>query len=310
VLLSTKARTLRRSIGLLRTQEYVVGKNLAFSEAIGKYLLVMRANGRARNTIDTVGGTLRLWQRYLGDVNLRRAAASAIPYLSDRLDSLSHNTGCVEFQRLRCFLRFCVRQHWLPDNPLEGLRPPRPTETPVTVLSDAQIRALLRAGDAYDRAAVLLMLGSGMRVGEVVLLRWADCLDGRLTVHGKGSKVRRVDPGMVAMEALEALPRRGQWIFPMTVGVLKWRMARLAERTSIPFHAHLLRHSFAMRFIRAGGTIDELSRLLGHAKLDTTLVYLRADLEDRALEAQRRLNPCDALLRGDPFPGKVLPFRR
>ena len=286
----------------------MAGMTLALGTAIDKYLLAMRANGRARNTIDTVGGSLRIWQRYVGDVNLRRAAASAIPYIAQRLDSLSHSTGCVEFQRFRCFFRWTVRQHLLPDSPLEGLRPPRPTETPIAVLSDAQIRALLAAGDVYDRAAVLLMLGSGMRVGEVVLLRWADCMDGCVTVHGKGSKVRRVDPGVVAMRAVNALPHNGQWIFPMTVGVLKWRMARLAERTNMPFHAHLLRHSFAMRFIHLGGTIQELSRLLGHSKLDTTMQYLRADLEDRALEAQRRLNPADALLGGGG--GKVVLFRR
>ena len=299
---------LRRPAGLLCTTEYTAGMNLALNVVIDKYLMAMRANGRARNTIETVGGCLRIWQRYLGDVNLRRAAASAIPYLSQRLDTLSHNSGCVEFQRFRCFFRYCVRQHLLPDSPLEGMRPPRPTETPITVLSDAQIRALIRAGDAYDRAAVLLMLGSGMRVGEVVLLRWVDCIDGRVTVHGKGSKVRRVDPGMVAMGAVNALPHNGQWIFPMTVGVLKWRMHRLAERTCIPFHAHLLRHSFAMRFIRAGGTIEELSKLLGHAKLDTTLIYLRADSEERALQAQRLYNPADALFGGDG--GVVVPFRR
>jgi integrase len=97
----------------------------------------------------------------------------------------------------------------------------------------------------------------------------------------------------------------------MSVGVLKWRMWRLSERTGIPFHAHLLRHSFAMRFIRAGGTIDELSRLLGHAKIDTTMIYLRADLEERALAAQRKFNPCDALLGHEPLNGaKVIPFQR
>jgi len=281
---------------------------MKLTAAIDQYILALRANGRAHNTIYNVQGGLRAWERHVGNVNLRRAAASAIPYLSQRLDILSHNSGVVEFQRFYGFFRWSVRQRWLPDNPLEGLKPPRTIETPIAVLSDTQIRALLAAGDTYDRAAVLLMLGSGMRVGEVTALRWVDCLDGRLTVHGKGSKVRRVDPGVVAMQAVNALPHDGQWIFPMTVGVLKWRMVRLAERTCIPFHAHLLRHSFAMRFIRLGGTIDELSKLLGHAKLDTTLIYLRADSEERALQAQRRLNPADALLGGDG--GVVVPFRR
>lgn len=280
---------------------------MKLTAAIDQYILALRANGRARNTTYNVQGGLRAWQRQVGDINLHQAAASAIPYLSQRLDILAHNSGVVEFQRFCGFFRWCVRQHWIPDNPLEGLSPPRTMETPVTVLSDAQIRALLAAGDLYDRAAVLLMLGSGMRVGEVTALRWADCVDGRLTVHGKGSKVRRVAPGMVAMGALKNLPHKDARVFPMTVGVLKWRMARLAERTCIPFHAHLLRHSFAMRFIHLGGTIEELSRLLGHAKLDTTLIYLRADSEERALAAQKAHNPADALLGGGA--GKVIPFR-
>jgi len=279
------------------------------SEAIGKYLLALRANGRARNTIYNVQGGLRAWQRDVGDVNLKRAAATAIPYLSQRLDILSHNSGCVEFQRFCGFFRWCVRQHWLPDNPLEGLSPPRTMETPIAVLSDAQIHALLAAGDVYDRAAVLLMLGSGMRVGEVTTLRWDNFVGTRANILGKGSKVRRVEIATVAMEALGSLPRTGQRVFPMTVGVLKWRMARLSLRTGIPFHAHLLRHSFAMRFIDHGGTIQQLSRLLGHSKLDTTLTYLRANLEQEALAAQARYNPADVLLGDDDGGGTVIPFR-
>jgi integrase len=280
---------------------------LSLQEAVDSYILALRANGRARNTIYNVGNTLRLWQGDVGDLSLRQAAATIPSYLSQRLDTLSHNSGVVEFQRLRCFMRYCVGQHWLPDSPLEGMRPPRTMDTPIAILSDAQIQALLDAGDAYDRAALFLMLGSGMRIGEVAALRWADCTGDRLTVHGKGSKIRRVEPGVIAMRTLEELPRKDHRVFPMSVGVLKWRMWRLSERTGIPFHAHLLRHSFAMRFIRAGGTIDELSRLLGHAKIDTTATYLRADLEERALAAQRRLNPADIFWQGPQTPAPVTP---
>jgi integrase len=65
------------------------------------------------------------------------------------------------------------------------------------------------------------------------------------------------------------------------------------------FHAHQLRHTFAQRFLEAGGAIEDLSEILGHARLDTTAIYVRAFRRERALDAQRKFNPADALFTSE-----------
>jgi integrase/recombinase XerC len=166
----------------------------------------------------------------------------------------------------------------------------------------------LAAGDHIDRVIIILLLGSGMRLGELVKLTWADVHGDELLLHGKGGKERRVAPGRVALAALSSLPRTDGAVLPFKASNLKRRLKVLSLKTGIQaFHAHALRHSFSDRFIAAGGSVEELSFVLGHSNLNTTMIYIRRHQRDRALEAQRRLNPCDALLGGD---SKVVPFRR
>jgi integrase len=180
----------------------------------------------------------------------------------------------------------------------------------IDVLSDDELRRLLAAGDHVERVVIMVLLGSGMRLGELGRLTWADIHGDELLLHGKGGKERRVAPGRVALAALGSLPRTGEAVLPFKVSNLKRRLKILSERTGIHFHAHVLRHTFADRFIQAGGTVEELSHILGHSNLNTTMIYIRRHQRDRALRAQRRLNPCDALLGGNDSGGKVISFRR
>ena len=79
--------------------------------------------------------------------------------------------------------------------------------------------------------------------------------------------------------------------------MLKAHLKRLGDRTGVHFSARVLRHAFCDRFIGAGGTVEELSVILGHKSPSTTMLYLHHRHEHgRALEAQRRLNPADTLL--------------
>jgi len=280
---------------------------LHVGEAITRYLESLAAGRRSPLYLNVLRSSFHQWLR-LGDVPLSRAAAGVNAYLAQRLAPLSHNSACQEFHRVRQFLDYCVAERWLERNPLRGLRPPRPQMIEIDVLTDGELRRLLAAGDHIDRVIIMVLLGSGMRLGELVRLTWADIHGDELLLHGKGGKERRVAPGRVALAALASLPRTGVAVLPFKVSNLKRRLKVLSEKTQIHFHAHVLRHTFAHRFIAAGGTVEELSFVLGHSNLNTTMIYIRRHQRDRALEAQRRLNPCDALLGGD-LGAKILPFR-
>jgi integrase/recombinase XerD len=74
---------------------------------------------------------------------------------------------------------------------------------------------------------------------------------------------------------------------PMTYPAAKGFFDRVAGECGFPVRPHMLRHSAATNWVRAGVDLDVVQALLGHASLASTTVYLHARDEDkrRAVEA-------------------------
>ena len=74
---------------------------------------------------------------------------------------------------------------------------------------------------------------------------------------------------------------------PMRYRAAKGFFDRLADGCGFPVRPHMLRHSAATNWVRAGVDLDVVQALLGHASLASTTVYLHAHDEDkrRAVEA-------------------------
>lgn len=159
-----------------------------------------------------------------------------------------------------------------------------------------------------DRAIILTLLDTGLRVSELVDLIVADYDErvGMLNIRkGKGRKPRAVYVGQAARQAIwRYLKSRDVHsskapIFASKQGQQLDRIAvlrmvkRAGQRAGVDnVHPHRFRHTFAITFLRNGGTPLELQRLLGHEKLETVLVYVelaQTDLQD----AQRRASPAD-----------------
>lgn len=146
--------------------------------------------------------------------------------------------------------------------------------------------------------AVVLMLATGLRVGELVRVRVAD-LDmgeGSLRVVGKGQRERKVYvSGEWVLALVERLARHSQarlghdyLLFnscglPLSTAAMRGRLQRAAERAGVRAHVtpHMLRHSAATQLIESGVDIRLVQRLLGHASLTTTQLYTH--ISDRAL---------------------------
>jgi integrase/recombinase XerD len=74
---------------------------------------------------------------------------------------------------------------------------------------------------------------------------------------------------------------------PMTYRAAKRFFDRLAGQCGFPVRPHMLRHSAATNWVRAGVDLDVVQALLGHASVASTAVYLHARDEDkrRAVDA-------------------------
>jgi integrase/recombinase XerC len=202
----------------------------------------------------------------------------------------------------RSLFRQLTREGLLSHDPLAGVRGPKVHRKLPQVLDVDEATALVEGdGDdalgVRDRAMLELFYSSGLRLSELIGLRWLDLdLDaGEVRVLGKGRKTRIVPVGRHAIAALRALGdaegrspespvfrgRNGAPISPRTVQA---RMKTLAMRQGFAkhVHPHLLRHTFASHMLESSGDLRAVQELLGHADIATTQIYTHLDFQHLA----------------------------
>ncbi len=195
-------------------------------------------------------------------------------------------------------------------------RPKTPTRV-IEPIPDDDLRRLLAAASARDRALILLLLDTGLRVSEAAGIRLGDLrADGSIKVMGKGSRERIVPVGPTARSALvRYLSERGtdgadDGLFLGREGALTTRgihqlLARLKRRTGVRSRCnpHSLRHTFARAYLVNGGDLFSLQRILGHSTLDMVRRYVALADSDVA-RRHEVASPADRLL-GRPARAKV-----
>lgn len=159
---------------------------------------------------------------------------------------------------------------------------------------------------------MLLFLDSGVRLSELINLRISqiDFAVGQFKVFGKGGKERIVPMGVAARRVIIRYkdPIRPQPVNPnedrifltmagqpISKDSVEELIQRLACKANIPrLHPHLLRHSFAVRYLINGGDVFTLQKILGHSTLDMTRRYVtlaNSDVKDK----HRQYSPIDNL---------------
>lgn len=159
---------------------------------------------------------------------------------------------------------------------------------PRLALTCEQLTALLGAADPRHRLAISLAGDCGLRVAELTSVCASDVNRSSLglRVMGKGRKVRVVPiPARVAalLPLWRQLSTNPRLVPRSSRTVRRWvRAAAVAAGVYLPVGnaVHTLRHTYATRLIRAGVRLDVVQRLLGHARLSTTAVYLHSSMDD------------------------------
>lgn len=160
------------------------------------------------------------------------------------------------------------------------------------IMSEEQVKHLFLTPLTLKEYCILgLMYGCGMRISEVCNLRLKDIEshDQRIKIcQGKGAKDRYTLLPKMLLTHLRAFyiedGRPKEYLFTSTQTqraycvrsmqvVVNGAMAK-AGYSECGFTAHTLRHSFATHLLNSGVNIHVIKTLLGHAKLETTMVYL------------------------------------
>src|SRR4051794_16641766 len=195
-----------------------------------------------------------------------------------------------------------------------GLRRPvvRREDLPASApraLSEEQQRRLLRMcerASARDRAIVVILLYTGLRLAELVAL---DVEDVRISARkglvvvrsGKGDAYREVPLNALVRQVLEEwlgerARRAGEGERALFVGRSGRRLSKravddvvrgLGEDAGVKLSAHVLRHTFLTRMVRQGSDLVLVAELAGHRRLETTRRYSLPSDVDRLLAVER-----------------------
>jgi integrase/recombinase XerD len=176
------------------------------------------------------------------------------------------------------------------------------------VLNKEECRMIFAAlTNVRHKLMLMFMYSAGLRTGELLRLKWADIDTERMLIHVKKSKARKDRYLPLSKNLFLQLTMYyeknpvGEYVFytkdPCTkIGrtALRWVMNRVIARTGLKknISLHTFRHTFATHLLEDGLDIVSIKELLGHSRLETTLIYLQVS----NCERRTKVSPLDNLM--------------
>jgi site-specific recombinase XerD len=239
--------------------------------------------------------------------------AGVIAWLASQADNEA-STVRLRLTALKLFARWLAAEEGFDADHILTVRPPKVDQRSVPDLSENEVLRVLKACDGAelrdkrDRAMVFVLAETGLRAAELLALDIGDVDVVACTLHvrrGKGGKGRRVrfSPGCATV--LDGYRRarrraghpadsgplwvsnRGRLSYTGLVSTLKGR----AKQAGVSgFHVHRLRHTAAVRWLKAGGTETGLRAHAGWTSNAMIARYSKTASEQLAGEEFNRLN--------------------
>jgi integrase/recombinase XerC len=285
--------------------------------------LALRAEGRAARTLETYGEAARQFRAFLIRHQLplepaRQQRGQVEDFIAELLRTRSAATARARYVALRSFYGWAVEEQELERSPMERMKAPEVDEPTPQVLTEDELRRLLKAcagrdfESRRDLAIIRLYIDSGSRRSELagLTLRGTDLDAGVARITGKGGREEKIFFGSKSARDIDRylrlrashphaanpqlwLAQRGALSSNGIYQMIKRRAleARL-ERNIWP---HLFRHTFGHMWKAQGGSEEDLMQVGRWRDPKSMRRYGRSAAEERARAAHRQLSPGDRL---------------
>lgn len=262
---------------------------------INTYIASMRLEGRSEKTLKQYYDALT---KLLDEIpkNIKDIKTNDIRYHLAHYQSthkVSNATVNNKRKFLSAFFVWATKEEIIDRNPMlkiNSIKEKYVTKKPFSDIELAKIRDVLK--NDREKALVEFLLSTGCRVSEVAGLKVEDVnfRDGECVVCGKGNKERTVYINNKAMYYLERyLPDKmdasrplflNGWGKSMAKGNIEQLMRDIGKRAGVPkVHPHRFRRTMATNAMKRGMPVQYIQVILGHSKLDTTMIYCIYDKE-------------------------------
>ncbi len=220
-------------------------------------------------------------------------------FLSQRAKTNGAVTRARKLSSIKSFFKYLGREGIIEANPVSDIEAPKLPEKEPSYLTESEYQNLIAAVKfkatpyylSRDLAIVILLLGTGIRLSELVGLTLdrvnLESADRSIKVRGKGNKERIIPLTNEVVSTLKQylkqrpevesnhlfISRLGDELHARSVyGLIK----KYLEATNIKkkVAVHSLRHTFGASLLRSGANLVVIQELLGHKKLETTRRYL------------------------------------
>ncbi|MDR2841807.1 MAG: tyrosine-type recombinase/integrase [Spirochaetaceae bacterium] len=240
-------------------------------------------------SIDPLNAMPEDLQLFIGDMSFEQRACVSVNR------SLSSVRGFFNY-----LMRFKIRN----DNPCDLLHNLKTPDVLPSFLWEDEMATFVQTAEQAgilwrnrDKALILMMYSSGLRISELCNLKMSDLDDDytQAKITGKGNKTRFVFFSQEAQDALLVyLPERyaklkqdGGAVFismrgkTLSSAGARWIIEEYSNLCNLQknIHPHSLRHSFATHLVNAGCDLRVIQELLGHSSLSTTQRYTHVDLQ-------------------------------
>ena len=167
-------------------------------------------------------------------------------------------------------------------------RPKKEKKLPTVLTMDECLKLFQVVDNPKHKLLLLIGYGAGLRVSEIVSLKWSDILFSEHKIHLKNAKGKKDRMVMLpysivhSLQVYKEMYNGKQYVFegqfagePYSTGSVQSVMRQAIQKSGLDKKAtvHSLRHSFATHLLENGTDIRYIQKFLGHASIKTTTIY-------------------------------------